>query len=200
MLSKIFQKRKYRLLIAFISLFLLVSMIQDSYAKYISSATATSDLTIAKWAFKVNNQDVLAAADFSTVLSPVFTGNTYTAENVIAPTAQGYFDLTVDASNVDVAYTQTITITRSDTNTVTDLDITGYKLNGGTMVAFTDTTAPSFSTDHALHETPSTNTYRIYVNWLDGTGETMDNTADTTASQTGIASFKVTINFVQKAA
>ena len=60
-MHRIFEKKQFRILLASISLLLLVNLIQETYAKYISSADANGNFTIAKWVFTVNNQDVLSA-------------------------------------------------------------------------------------------------------------------------------------------
>ena len=132
----IIKKRTTRILLACISLLLLLNMIQDTYAKYISSASANSEFTIARWSFLVNSQDVLSNSDFSNTIIPTFDQNTNIAPNVIAPTTTGYFDITIDSSNVDVAFNETITLSQGDDNTVTDLVFSGYKLINGFSYRF----------------------------------------------------------------
>ena len=168
-MDKIINNRKFRLLLACISLLILVNLVQETYAKYVSSADATSNLTIARWAFTVNNQDIIANSNFSNTIVPVFDQNANIDSGVIAPTSTGYFDITIDSSNVGVSFDEVITLAASDSNTVDDLVFTGYKKNDDEVA------------------------------WIDGTGETMDNEADTEASQTGTAAVSVNIRFIQKA-
>ena len=168
-MMNILSNRKIRFFMAFFSLLLLFDMIQDSYAKYVSSAGATSDLTIAKWAFTVNNQDVLTNSDFSSTITPTFPGSTFR---------------------------ETIGLELADTNTVTDLEITGYSLNGGNVVSLSGNN-PTIVTEHSLNEQNTVNTYTIYVRWKEGTGETMNNAADTQAAKNGVASVAITIDFLQ---
>ncbi len=196
-MNKLLANRKLRLIIAFISLILLIDMIEDTYAKYISSADATSDLTIARWAFLVNTQDVLDDSDFSTTITPVYDTNTNIASGVIAPTSTGYFDITIDYSDVGVSFDETITLSLSNDNTVSDIKFTGYKKNNDPIVSFTNDTV--ITATHLLEEQTRTETYRIYIEWFDGTGEELDNADDTEASANGIASVDVNINFIQKA-
>ena len=198
-MNKIIKNRKFRLLLACISLLLLVDMIQDSYAKYVSSAEANGNLTIARWAFMVNNQDVLNNSDFSATIVPVFDTNQHIASGVIAPTSTGYFDVTIDSSNVGVSYDEQITLTTGTGNTVTDLIFTGYKLNNNNVVSLTNTTNPTFTTSHLLSETNKVNTYRFFIEWKDGNNETMNNSADTQASASGNATVKINLRFIQKA-
>ena len=56
------KEKKYFLLLALVSLFLLVNIVQKTYAKYVSSAEANANFSVAQWGFKVNNQDVIAIA------------------------------------------------------------------------------------------------------------------------------------------
>ena len=195
-MMQLMKNRRIRFFIAFLSLFLLFDMIQNSYAKYVSSAEATNNLTIAKWAFQVNDQDVLTNSDFSNTITPVFPGSNYVNQGYIAPNSEGYFDIEIDSSNVDVSFNETITIGLDTTNTVSDLVITKYQINGGSIINFQNN-QNSITTSHALNDQNSVNTYRIYVKWLEGSGETMNNAADTNASKNGIAAIAITINFIQ---
>ena len=196
-MDKFVSSRKFRLLLACISLIILMDLIQDTYAKYVSSADATSDFTIARWAFTVNNQDIIANNDFSTTIVPTIDANPNISSGVIAPTSTGYFDIIVDSSNVGVAFDQTISLNHSSDNTVTDLVFTGYKINDGTIISLNGTN--TITTTHALGEVNTNNRYRFYIEWKDGTGETMDNENDTDASIDGVAAVNVSINFIQKA-
>lgn len=198
-MEKMLKSRKLRLLLACISLLLLVDMVQDSYAKYVSSAEANGSFTIARWAFMVNNQDVLSNSNFSATILPAFDTNAHIATGVIAPTSTGYFDVTIDASNVGVSYDEQFTLSRASTNTVTDIKFTGYKLNNGNVVTFNNTTNPTLTTTHLLSEANRVNTYRFFIEWYDGQNETMDNSDDTQASANGVAAIKVDLRFIQKA-
>ena len=191
-------KQKYRFIIACISLLFLLSLIQETYAKYVSNASADTNIAVARWSIVVNSQDVTNNSNFSNTITPVFEGSTHIASDIIAPTSEGYFDIAVNVNSVDVSFTETINLNIGAANTITDLVIIGYSLNGGTMVEFGS--GPKTITRDVLHtDTNRTYTYRVFVKWLDGENETMDNSADTQATKIGIASIKVDVNFVQKA-
>ena len=197
---KVLQKRKFRMLLACISLLLLVNMVQDTYAKYVSSADANSNFAIAGWAFNVNSQDVIANNDFSNTILPTWDANSNIATGVIAPTSTGSFTVQIDSSNCDVAFDETITLSQGTTNTVTDIVFTGYSLNGGTTVSLNDVTTATITSTHALNEQTTTNTYVFYIKWNDNAQtEQMNNAADTAASVNGTASVHININFIQKA-
>ena len=188
--------KKVYLLLALASLLLLVSVIQNTYAKYISKATANSNFTIASWNFKVNNQDINANSNFSNVIVPVFENNPNIKDNVIAPTSEGYFDINIDHSNVDVSFTEKINLNLSDANTVSDLKITGYAINDGSIIEFNGN---EISTDCLLNDDVKINKYRFYVTWIDSDGQTMQNKDDTEAAKNGNASISVSLSFIQKA-
>ena len=188
--------KKLYLLLALASLLLLVSVIQNTYAKYISKATANSNFTIASWNFKVNNQDINANSNFSNVIVPVFENNPNIKDNVIAPTSEGYFDINIDHSNVDVSFTEKINLNLSEANTVSDLKITGYAINDGSIIEFNGN---EISTDCLLSDDVKINKYRFYVTWIDNDGQTMQNKDDTEATENGNASISVSLSFIQKA-
>ena len=188
--------KKVYLLLALASLLLLVSVIQNTYATYISKATANSNFTIASWNFKVNNQDINANSNFSNVIVPVFENNPNIKDNVIAPTSEGYFDINIDHSNVDVSFTEKINLNFSGTNTVSDLKITGYAINDGSIIEFNGN---EISTDCLLSDNVKINKYRFYVTWIDDDGQTMQNKDDTEAAKNGNASISVSLSFIQKA-
>ena len=182
--------KKVYLLLALASLLLLVSVIQNTYAKYISKATANSNFTIASWNFKVNNQDINANSNFSNVIVPVFENNPNIKDNVIAPTSEGYFDINIDHSNVDVSFTEKINLNFSGTNTVSDLKITGYAINDGSIIEFNRN---EISTDSLLSDNVKINKYRFYVIWIDDDGQTMQNKDDTETAKNGNASISVSL-------
>ncbi len=196
-MNKLIANRKLRLIIAFVSLILLMDMIQDTYAKYVSSADATSEFTIARWAFLVNTQDVLVNSDFSTTITPVYDSNANIASGVIAPTSTGYFDIVVDYSDVGVSFDEVITLSLSDDNTVSDIRFTGYQKNNDPVVSFTNNT--EITATHLLSEQTRTETYRVFIEWYDGNGENLNNADDTDASANGVASVDVNIQFIQRA-
>ena len=180
-MAGIINNRLFRFMIAFALLCLLLGMIQSTYAKYVSSADATGKFTIAEWTFKVNNIDVVSGSNFNNTLIPTYDNNQNIKEGVIAPTSTGYFDIVVDSSRVEVSYNQTITVTVGDNNTISDLKVTGYKINNGDTVVLSNTNN-TISTTHNLTDTNTLNTYRIFIEWYDGEGEAMNNAADTSAA------------------
>ena len=197
-MGKIMHNRKFRLLLACISLLVLVDQIQSTYAKYISSADANSNFTIARWAFTVNNQDVISNNNFTNTIVPVIDANANISSGVIAPTSTGYFDITIDSSNVGVSFDEEITLSHSANNTVSDIVFVGYKKNNGNLIQFSNNTT-TITTTHLLTDQTNVNTYRFYIEWIDGVGEDMDNSDDTAAAINGTAAITINLRFIQRA-
>ena len=94
-------KRKIIFFISLMSLFYCVSLMQETYAKYVSSAGANAYLTVARWNVLVNNQDIVDNSNFTDTIVPTFAGTSNIKSGVIAPTAEGSFDITIDGTDTD---------------------------------------------------------------------------------------------------
>ena len=186
-------KKKIIFFVALLSLLYCISIMQDTYAKYLSSATENAELTIARWSILINDQDVVNESNFTDTISPVFAGSTNIKSDVIAPTAQGYFDLEINGENTDVSFTYTVSIDTTDC-AVEDLVITGYQIDGTTY----SYTGNAISRNILISDASRTQTVRFLVEWNDNAlTETMDNEADTLATLEETAAFDVSINLIQ---
>ena len=188
--------RKFVLLIACICLFLSVITLQDTYAKYTSAVNETTEIAVARWRILVNNYDIRSSSTTSNLITPVFSGNTNIASGVIAPTATGYFDIVIDASGTDLSFTYTIDIENSATSLVSDVVISNCTMNGNPV-----TINNGVVTGNVRLNDQRVNTLRVYIEWRDGTGETMDNAEDTSATvgENNVAQISVNANFIQLA-
>lgn len=186
-------KRKIIFFIALMSLFYCITFMQDTYAKYVSSATANTDLTIARWNILVNSQDIIENSNFSQTIVPTFEGTTNIRSGVIAPTAEGYFDITLNGQNTDVSFSYTISLDESDDNTVSDLVIYKYTIDG------VDYTYDSSITGNILlNDEVKTKTIRFHVRWNDNAStQAMNNADDTEAANSGVAALDVNVNVIQ---
>ena len=188
-------KRKVAFFLALMSLIYCLTFMQDTYAKYISSATEQADLTIARWSILVNNQDVVNQSNFSDTISPVFAGTTNIRSDVIAPTSEGYFELIINGSNTDVSFSYNISLDTTDCD-VEDLIITSYTLNGTTYTY----NGSNITGNILLSDANRTATLRFNVKWNDDAAtEQMNNAADTAASVEGTANVHINLSFIQKA-
>ncbi len=185
--------KKIIFFLALMSLFYCVSLMQETYAKYVSSAGANTNLTIARWNVLVNTADIVNNSNFSSYLTPQFAGTTHIRYGKIAPTAEGFFDIVIDGTDTDVSFSYTITIDQGLTNTVSDLKISKYTIGNVDY----NYTAPITGTI-LLADANRTKTIRVYVEWDDNVAtQTMDNEDDTQASVDGVAAMDVSVNVTQ---
>lgn len=189
--------RKFRratIFLALISLLYCISTIESTYAKYVTSTTGTTNLTIAKWNIVINNQDVINNSNFGTTITPIFLGTENIKSGVIAPTSVGTFDITLDVTDVDVSLEYTISISDSISNTVSDLRIISYTIDG-VEYPYND----SITNQILLNDSNRTQTITFKVEWNDDSldGASMNNLADTIAANNGVAAFGININFIQ---
>lgn len=194
------KRNKKILFFIIILIFLLIIsfIIVDTYAKYLSSASSSANVSIAKWNIKVNNVTIKDNTDISSTITPVFPGNENIASNIIAPTAEGYFDLELDIQDVDVSFNYTITSTVAENSSVKDFAIVGYSIDDGPKIEFQTNDEKTISEDILLNSNIENRKIRIYIEWIDDDSQTMDNADDTLAAvSNNPAIFNVTINFSQ---
>ena len=186
-------KNKIKFFIALISLVYCISLIQDTYAKYVSSASGNATMSIARWNILVNDTDIKNNSNFTNTITPVFEGNENIANNVIAPTSTGYFDIVLDGANADVSFNYTINLEVDETSDVSDLVIEKYTIGSDPNEYTYDGT---ISNNIILTDINKTISYRFYVTWNDSETASMDNVGDTLAAG-GEAKITVSINFIQ---
>ena len=121
----IYIKKRVILIIALLSLLYCISSIVTTYSKYVSKATGEFIANIAKWDIKVNDEQITTNSLHTVEITPTFAGNENLKEGVIAPTAVGYFDIIIDATNVDVSFNYEITI--SENAEIPDLKIKSFE-------------------------------------------------------------------------
>jgi len=151
----------------------LLYLFQASYAKYKKQIEGDVRSTIASWNIKVNNETINNKSLLSSYITPTIYPNQYVKSGVLAPGSQGYFDIVINASEVDVDFTYQITgALNVDTNLV-DLKLTAYEV-GGVRTNYDNNTV---ITGEIAKNTGNT-TVRVYFEWDDVTG-TMNNASDT---------------------
>lgn len=185
--------KKVLLLLACIWFIITFSIIQTTYAKYVTNLNANTNISISYWNILVNEQDIIENSDISGSMTCVFPGSAYSKSDVIVPGATGYFDLNIDSSKVSVPFKLTVTSAINETSTLTtDLKVSGYSIDGGDIIELTDD-ALNFSCNVA-QDTDST-LVRVYTTWVD---DGQDSKEDTELGITGgTAILDVTLDFEQ---
>jgi len=193
--------KKYFFIIASLFAVLGTSMLIQTYAKYVTSTNGLTSIPIAKWNIVINNQSIKNNSDISSSIVPVFPGNEHIASNIIAPTAEGYFDLSFDFSNIDVSFSYEILTSVNSQSSVKDFVVTGYQFENSDIVNFINFNEP-IKEDILLSSNIKERNIRIFIKWNDDSSTaTMDNLADTTStlSDDNAAIMDVKISFTQLA-
>ena len=189
--------KKRLILLVVLSIILCLFFVQESLAKYITAADETANISIARWKILVNDEDIRDENTVNTVINPVFLGNDNIAENIIAPTSEGYFDLIIDAREADVSFKYKISMSVNQNSSVKDLVATKYVVNGGEPITM-DINNQTIENTVLYGNNNSTINIRVYIVWNDGYGSLMDNSADTLATTSGnSAMMNVSLNFTQ---
>ncbi len=191
--------KKILFIISCICAIICIIIIAVTYSRYRSSASGTAEVSIARWNIKVNNATIKNNSDLSNIITPVFTGTKDINPNIIAPTAEGYFDLSLDYTDTDVSFDYLITVNSNSDSSVQDLVATGYSFDGGSTIIDLGST-PTIAGTVLKSDTIRTKDIRIYIKWDDENGA-MDNSADTAATvpENAKALLDVNVLFTQNA-
>ena len=196
-----FYKKIILILVCFIILALLLLLMNIIYAKYKTEVAGKASISISRWDIKVNDNSIKNNQDISSTITPVFPGNEYVASNIIAPTAEGYFDLFLDYTATDVAFKYEINVTPNEESAVKDLVTTGYSVDDGEKIEFSEFNSPISETVNLSNEN-KTKKIRIYIIWNDNPDtSSMDNLSDTssTLKSDSSAILDVSVAFTQVA-
>lgn len=193
------QKNDIRFILIFIIIvgISLLYLFQASYAKYRRKIEGNMEATVASWNIKVNNESINNKTVLTNDIVPVIDSNTYVKSNVIAPGSTGYFDLIINAEEVDVDFNYDISGSVAEDTPLTDLIITEYEVNG-VRTAYNE----SNKITGTLQKNTGNTSIRIYFKWNDNADtETMNNKDDTDYaidSTHQLTKIKVTIQFTQR--
>lgn len=193
------KKNTLIIILTFFSLILCIFFIQETYAKYLTSTTEKTELKIARWKILVNNSDIRDNGSASATITPIFDKNDNIAENIIAPTSTGYFDLIIDSSAADVSFMYQIEVTSNENSPVKDLIATDYKINDNAKITLTEENKTIIGSVLQL-DNITTTTIRVFIKWEDGETAKMNNEEDTQATKSNeTAKLDIKLKFTQLA-
>lgn len=120
----------FLLFYTFIILFLCFNM---TISKYGAIGKANSNISIAAWKIKINNENIETSNTF-VLNNNQQTAGAQTTNNKIAPDSNGYFEIILDLSDTEVSIDYKLEIDTSilEKNGIS-LQLTGYSINGGTI-------------------------------------------------------------------
>ena len=175
----------------------LLYLFQTSYAKYRRNVDTSIQGRIASWDIKVNNESILTETTLTNEITPTIDTNQYVKSGTIAPGSTGYFDITIDATNVDVDFTYTLIGEVDESTPLSDLILTGYKINDGTLNTYN--TSTGIVGDIPMNT--SQTSIRVFFKWNDDATNNMNNQEDTEYAQTAAylnTIINISIHFEQK--
>lgn len=173
---------KLKLLIVCFMLIILVSLMSNTFSKYVSSADGDLNVSFAKWQILVNNLDISEAANSEILFVPVIDSNNEVDENSVAPSSSGYFDIAIDPSNVALSFNYNISFS-IENDDIPDLMISEYAI-----LPVDDSPIEKISLDSNIIEKDMIYdpenpfkpfTIRLFFKWYEGENELMDDLADT---------------------
>lgn len=203
--------RKFKVLLVIISLSLTLSLMSNTYSRYVADTTSDIELQFANWQILVNENDITNNSVSSINIVPILEENNNIATNSIAPTSKGYFDIEIDPSNVEVSFDYQINFELLNDN-MPDLLISKYALLDSNYVegdSLTTIPITDNQINNLLTYDNSTENFRfepfkvrIYFEWYEGQDENMNDEADTQIGKEAATNdtklqIKTTISFSQ---
>lgn len=192
---------KKKLILSMIIIFICIAyLFTSSYAKYKKDVEGDSKMDIAKWNIKVNDEFITNKSKLTNNITPTFIGNEYINSSLIAPGIEGYYDINIDATNVDTNFDYKIVSIVSDNSSVKDLITTGYTINPDENESITNYNNDTGITGTIIKKTSSTK-FRIYIKWNDDNDtQSMDNKEDTNVGTNDASTciMNVQFKFIQK--
>ena len=170
------KKYGHFILLMFIFIGMIIFLSQNTLSKYRDEFDGLTSVQLARWNIKVNNQEIANQDTLTADITPTFEGTDMIAEGVLAPGAKGYYDIVIDSSEVDVAFSYRLTLSRVEDEVISDIVLSGYTINpeeNTEVVTYADEIYGEVPVDQNLI------TIRIYFEWNDSDDASMDNDADT---------------------
>jgi len=210
---------RVKILLVFIPLSFLLCFMSNTYSRYVADTTGNLKMSFAQWQILVNDEDITNNASSSIVLTPIIDTNEYVKNNKIAPSSTGYFDISIDPSNVDVSFNYNISLKVLNEN-MPDLMITKYAIldddfdeekdtityndiENNLISGSLDIKDLSVATegDEIITSNFKPFTIRICFEWYEGTDENMKDEDDTLIgldAENNELKIEAEINFEQK--
>lgn len=175
---------KIKILIIMISISFSLSMMSNTYSRYIASTTNSIETPFAKWQIMINNEDITSNNEASITFNPIIEKNENVKENTIAPSSKGYFDINIDPTNVDVSFSYKINLNIENDN-MPDLLITKYAILDENYIEGDELSLINLDNNEInnsmIYNNSTFNKYtiRVFFEWYEGENELMNDQDDT---------------------
>lgn len=178
-------KLKIKIILFLMFLSLLISNVSSTYSRYVSQANGNITTDFAKWQIFVDNTNITENYDTSLTFTPNIDTNENVASGKVAPGSTGYFDIEINAENVDVSFTYNITLDSSSSD-VPDLKVTKYAILSEDDITNNNIITTDYNginiEDNVIHnnsEDLKKFVVRVFFMWDDTESSTMSDTEDT---------------------
>lgn len=199
--------KKFKVLIVIASLAITLSLMSNTYSRYVASSQGNLEIEFAKWQLLINNTDITTNTSSTISFEPTIEANKNVADNKVAPASTGYFDIEIDPTNVDVSFKYKIDLSIDNEN-IPDLRITKYAIvpedySEGDALNYNYLTNNTIENTLYYSNTGFNKfTIRVFFQWFEGEGESMNDAADSiigaeAATQNTSFSINANINFEQ---
>lgn len=200
--------KKIKIILLIISLTTCLGLMSSTYSRYVASAQSDINAQFSKWQILVDSFDVTSNSQSSVNITPIIEENEFIASNTFAPSSKGYFDITIDPTNVDVSFNYNIDLSILNEN-IPDLLISKYAIlpdtyiEGDTLelipIVNGNINNSLLYNKNVVGYTFNSFTIRIYFEWFEGTNEIMNDEADTTlaVNESTVLQMNANITFEQ---
>lgn len=197
-------KSKVKILLVIISLSLTLGLMSNTYSRYVADTTSDLNMQFAPWKILVNESDILNEKDTSIALTPIMDENINIADNMIAPTSKGYFDIEIDPTNTATAFNYEISLNILNEN-IPDILINKYAILDSNYQEGDEVQSKIINDSIVSGEVSLEDniikpfTIRVYFEWYDGEDNLMNDEADTLIANTEEnLQIEANIKFTQK--
>lgn len=173
------KKKKIALILAIFALIAFIGSVAYTYAKYFTLTTGKIGSSIKQWNIKVNDELIKNNTTLSQTITAYFPNeNGKTAVNKMAPGTEGYFEIVIDYSKVDLSFSYDLSIAENEK--LKDLQIDRIEVDGE-EIERTDPDSINIVGNVNI-EDPDDDLKKIvivYFKWYDESDNIMDDEEDT---------------------
>lgn len=179
---------KMKFLVVLMSLSITLCLMSNTYSRYVADTTGNVEVSFSKWQILVNESDITDGNTSTINLTPVIEENANVKSNTLAPSSNGYFDIDIDPSNVELSFNYDITLSVLNED-IPDIIITRYAILDSdyeegdeldlTVIQNNEIQGSLNYNKNVQNFTFEPMTIRIYFEWYEGNNESMDDEDDT---------------------
>ena len=142
-----------------------IYLLIGSYGLFESERTNTSQIDIAKWQVKVNDDSINGSVSTFTVDNINWNSSPNVKEGKVAPGGTGYFDIVIDPNDTDVSIIYNITFDFSNLDEDQFVIDEIIELDNKPIVHTDTYTYSNIITLDDINDN-ETNTIRVYISWV----------------------------------